>query len=391
MRLGVAGLGRAFMLMLPTLRTDPRIRLVAATAPRSESREAFASEFSASTYDSVDALAADPTVEAIYIATPHQLHADHVLACLHQGKHVLVDKPLAVSMLDADRMVAAAAEAGVHLIVGPSHSFDAPVVLARQLIDSGHYGRVRMLHALNFTDFLYRPRRPEELQTEAGGGVLFSQGIHQIDIVRLLCGGLASQVYAMTGRWDPDRPTEGAYSAMIGFESGAFASLTYSGYAHFDSDTWMGDIGELGHVKSPAHYGQARKALQGLSPDAEQRLKTARTYAPGAEPPIPTHHEHFGPIIVLCEHADLRLTPDGVEVSGDHDRSFVKAPPLQIPRESVIDTLIAAVRDDQAPIQDGAWGRASLEICHAILQSADSGVAVTLARQCSITKREADA
>lgn len=386
-RLGVAGLGRAFMLMVPTFQRDPRIRLVAAAAPRAESRAAFEAEFGGRGHPSVEALAADPEVEAIYVATPHQMHAEHVCAALDGGKHVLVDKPLSVSMDDADRMVEAAERAGRHLIVGPSHSFDAPVALARRLIEGGTHGAVRMVQALNYTDFLYRPRRPEELRTEEGGGVLFSQGVHQIDIVRLLCGGLARQVQAMTGAWDPERATEGAYSALVSFEGGAFATLTYSGYAHFDSDVWMDGVGELGAPKSPDGYGGARRALAGLDPEAEARLKTTRTFGQGAAPAEARHHEHFGPVIALCDRADLRLTPDGVEVSGDTERRFEAAPRGDVPRVEVVDALVGAVRDGRAPVQSGAWGRASLELCHAILEAARTGAPVTLTRQCNTEGR----
>lgn len=385
LRLGVAGLGRAFVLMLPTFRADSRLRLVACAAPREESRAAFAAEFGGRGHETVEALAADPDVEAIYIATPHQMHAEHVVAAAEAGKHVLVDKPLAVSMSDGARMVDAAQAAGVHLIVGPSHSFDAPVQLAREIIESGEFGRLRMVQAFNYTDFLYRPRRPEELVTSEGGGVIFSQAVHQIDVVRLLAGGLATSVAAVTGAWDRERPTEGAYSGLVTFEGGTFASLTYSGYAHFDSDVWMEGVGELGHHKDPAKYGAARKALAGIPREREAAAKATRTYGAGSEPPAPSHHEHFGPVIALCDRADLRLTPDGVEVFADTTRSFRRAPFGEVPRRTVIDALWAAVREGKAPAQTGAWGLASLELCHAILEAAEKKEWVPLVRQVPVT------
>lgn len=380
-RLGVAGLGRAFVLMLPTFRADDRLRLVAAAAPRAESRAAFAAEFGGRGHADVPALCADPEVEAIYIATPHQMHEAHVLAAAAAGKAVLVDKPLAVTMEAGARMVAACADAGVPLIVGPSHSFDPPVELARQIIASGEFGALRMVQALNYTDFLYRPRRPEELRTEEGGGILFSQAIHQIDIVRLLAGGRGRRVTALTGAWDAARPTEGAYTALMEFEGGILASLTYSGYAHFDSDRWMGDVGELGHDKGPAGYGAARRALAGLDGAGEVALKARRTYG-GADAPRPAaHHEHFGPVIACCDRADLRLTPDGVEINGDTERSFRPAPRRAAPRATVVDALWQALREGRAPVQTGAWGLASLEVCHAILAAAERRAWVDLARQ----------
>jgi|TARA_R110002051_G_scaffold312932_2_gene388557 phthalate 4,5-cis-dihydrodiol dehydrogenase len=381
-RFGVVGLGRAFMLMLPGFRADPRVKLVAAAAPREQSRNAFEAEFGGRTYADIKGLCADPEIEAIYVATPHQFHCAHVIAAAKAGKHVLVDKPLSVSMEDGTAMVSAAREAGIHLIVGPSHSFDGPVAQARALIDSGALGRVRMIQALNYTDFLYRPRRPEELRTKEGGGVLFSQGVHQIDIVRLLAGGLASSVTAMTGAWDPARPTEGAYSALLDFQGSAFASLTYSGYAHFDSDEWMGWIGELGHPKSPEAYGGARKALQAVdTADAEAALKSTRTYGAGEAPPAASHHEHFGPIIVLCERGDLRLTPTGLHVYDNFEKSFRPAPVLRFPRAEVFDAVVNAVRGNRAPAQTGAWGLATLEVCYAILEAARTGTSVALNHQ----------
>jgi phthalate 4,5-cis-dihydrodiol dehydrogenase len=381
-RLGAAGLGRGFMLTLPSLRHDPHTRLVACAAPREESRAAFLSEFDGQAHASVETLCSDPAVEAIYIATPHQMHRDHVLSAARAGKHILVDKPLAITMADALAIVAVAQDAGVHLITGPSHSFDQPIETARALIASGEYGPVRMIHAMNYTDFLYRPRRPEELDTERGGGVIFSQAIHQVDMVRALMGCRATRVTAMTGAWDPARPTEGAYTTIIAFESGGFASLTYSGYAHFDSDSLQGWVDELGTPKDETTYGKARKALASLaSPADEPALKSGRTYGAAEAPSPAPNAEHFGPVTISCDKADLRLTPKGVEIWSDFERSFVASSPDPTPRSPVLRALYNAIRHDTPPLQSGNWGAASLEICHAILSSAQGGGAVALHHQ----------
>jgi phthalate 4,5-cis-dihydrodiol dehydrogenase len=372
--------------MLPSLRADPRIQLAAAAAPRASSRDAFAAEFGGAVYPDVAALCADPNVEAVYVATPHQLHTEHVITALQAGKHVLVDKPLAVTLPDAKRMVDAAKQADRHLIVGPSHSFDPPVMRAREMIASGQYGALRMIQALNYTDFLYRPRRPEELRTKDGGGVIFSQAIHQIDIVRLLAGGEATHVSAMTGAWDAARPTEGAFAALLGFRSGAFATLSYSGYGHFDSDEWMGGIGELGQTKAPDAVGKARRTLASVAADDEIRLKTNRTFGAANAPPQAVQNEHFGPVIALCDKADLRLAPDGVHIYRAEGQSFTLVPLNPVPRKPVLDALFAAVRHDSPPAQTGAWGLASLEVCHAILRSAEEGCNVALTHQVAVNE-----
>ena len=371
LRLGVAGLGRAFTLMLPTLTRHPRVEVVAAADPRPEARRRFESDFRARAHESVAALCADASVEAVYVATPHGDHADHAILAAQHRKHVLVEKPMAISLDEATRMIDAASAAAVHLVVGPSHSFDAPIARVRAIVESGAAGRVRMITAVNYTDFLYRPRRPEELDTAKGGGVVFSQAAHQVDIVRLIAGARASFVRALTGAWDAARATEGAYAALVGFEDGAYASLAYSGYGHFDSDEFCAGVSELGRPKGAAH-GKARRALARAASN-EAQAKAARNYG-GAdyEPPagVAPWHEHFGLVIVACERADLRPMPNGVMVYGDDDARFDPIAPPQVPRAEVIDELADAVLLDRPPRHDGAWGRATLEACLAILESA---------------------
>ena len=388
LRLGVAGLGRAFTLMLPTLARHPRVRLVAAADPLAEARNRFHADFNARAYESIEALCADPDVEAIYVATPLQHHAAHVMTAAAAGKHVLVEKPMALSVDEASAMTQAAREAGVQLVVGHSHGFDAPIRRAREIVASGELGRVRMISALNFTDFLYRPRRPEELDTQRGGGVLFSQAAHQVDIVRLLGGGLVKTVRTAAGAWDPRRGTEGAYSALLTFEDESFASLTYSGYGHFDSDEFCEWVGETGREKDPGAYGQTRRAL-GLAAGAEEEAaaKSARNYGganyrdPSRESPW---HEHFGLVIVSCERGDIRPTPKGVTVYGDESRRVEALAKPPVPRAEVLDELCDAALLGRAPLHDGRWGLATLEVCLAMLQSAREGGEARLRHQVAV-------
>lgn len=387
MRIGVIGLGRAFTLMLPTFLHDPRVNLVAAADPLAAARARFEADFQAPAFDSVEALCAHPDVQVVYVSTPHQFHADHVCLAAAHGKHVLVEKPMALTLDECTRMIDATTRAGVHLLVGHSHSFNSPIRRAREIIDSGVYGRVRMIHAMNYTDFLYRPRRPEELDTQAGGGVLHSQAAHQIDIVRLLGGGLVTSVRAFTGNWDASRPTEGAYSALLGFEGGAFASATYSGYGHFDSDFLLGGIGEMGQLKNPSDHGAARRRLrQAVSTAQETALKAARNYGgaqytPSTSLPTGLAHQHFGHLVVSCEGADLRPGPRGIAIDTDDQQLFEALPAPVIPRHEVIDELFAAVVHDLAPVHSGPWARATTEVCLQILASARTQAECLLSHQ----------
>lgn len=385
-RIGVLGMGRAFTLMVPTFAAEPRVRLVAAYDPRSGARQAFEREFAGRAFESAEAVCADSEVEWVYIATPHPMHAEHVQLAARYGKHVMVEKPMALSLTDCDAMIDACARAGVMLMVGHSHSHNAPVRLALSLIRQGRIGAVKLVHTMHFTDFLYRPRRPEELDTARGGGVAFSQAAHQLDIVRLLAGGRVRSVRAAAGRWDTTRPTEGAYCALLFFESGAFANVTYNGYGFFDTDTLMEGFGELGTRKVPNAHQLTRARLRSVNDEAaEAALKAERNFGGSLYQPAasgaPAAWQHFGPTLVCGELGDLRLTPLGVELIDEQGIQFIAAPAPRIARSEVIDELWAAARDRIPPLHDGAWSRATVEACLALLESDRLGQDVVLTRQ----------
>ena len=368
MRIGAAGLGRAFTLMLPTLVADARVELVAAADPRAEARKQFSADFGGKAYASVEEMCADAAVDVVYVATPHQFHAQHARLAFKAGKHALVEKPMALTLDECRSMVDAARAAKRELIVGHSHSFDAPVRRTRELIASSKYGKLRMITAMMFTDFLYRPRRPEELDTARGGGAVYNQAAHHVDIVRLLGGGQLRSVRAQTGAWDPARPTEGAYSALLTFEDGAFATITYSGYAHFDSDEFTGWIGEGGQKKDANAYGATRKLLAG----DEVQIKNARNYGGAQQQKAASGllHQHFGVLIASCERADLRPLPEGIWIYADGEKKLEPLPAPKVQRADVIDELYAAVVEGKAPVHDGEWALATTEACIAILRSA---------------------
>lgn len=383
-RLGVAGLGRAFTVMLPTFTGDARIQLVAAADTRAEARQRFAADLSAKTYASVEELCVDPAVEAVYVATPHEYHARHATLAAQHGKHLLVEKPMALTLAECATIVDAARRSNIHLIVGHSHSFDAPVRRLRALIESGDFGRVHMINAINYTDYLYRPRRPGELDTARGGGAVFNQAAHQVDIVRLIGGGRVASVRAAAGSWDASRPTEGAYAALLTFENGTFASLTYNGYGHFDSDEFQGWVGEMGQTKTP-YAGAFRHRF--AKPQDELAFKNARNYGGSEFRPPDVHavaHQHFGTLLVSCERADLRALPNGVMIYQNGSARLDALPPPTVPRVEVIDELYRAVVHGEAPLHDGAWAMATLEVMLAILRSAREGRDVTLSYQVAL-------
>jgi phthalate 4,5-cis-dihydrodiol dehydrogenase len=384
LRLGVAGLGRAFSLMLPALSGDPGVALVAGADPRPEARRRFAADFSAAAYETAEQLCADPSVEVVYVASPHQHHAGHAILAAEHGKHALVEKPMALTIADCQSMIEAARRARTTLIVGHSHSFDAPIRRARALVESGEFGAVRMINAFNYTDFIYRPRRPEELDGVLGGGAVFNQVAHQVDIVRLIGGGRVRTVRAVTGAWDKSRPVEGAYAALLTFADGACASLTYSGYGNFDSDEFQGWIGEMGRKKGAGAFQSTQRFADA---ETEAAFKAARNYggnayqAPG---PGSSAHQTFGTLIVSCEGADLRPLPDGVSIYRRGEVRHESLPSPAVPRAEVIDELYDAIVNGKPPIHDGAWAMATLEVLLAILRSAREGCEIALQHQVAL-------
>ncbi len=382
--LGVIGLGMAGAVMVRAAARHPGVVLTAAADPHAAPREAFGRDFNARTYADARALCEDAAVEAVYIATPHQFHAEHAIAAAEGGKHVILEKPMALTLADCDRIIVAAERAKVHLIVGHTHAFDPAVREMRRIIASGEMGALGMIASWNYTNYLYRPRRPEELDTSKGGGILFNQVPHQIETVRLIGGGLVKSVRAQVGVLDPARPTEANCTAFLEFANGVAASLVYSGYDFFDSDELHFWVSERGSMKQAAH-GASRRALRAhQGPEAALRTSSVGYGAPDqGEPP---HQPHFGVTIATCARGDLRASADGVFVYSEEGKREVALPDggRYSGRLNVLDDMRAAIATGRSPVHDGRWGKATLEVALAIQQSARERREIALAHQVGI-------
>jgi phthalate 4,5-cis-dihydrodiol dehydrogenase len=371
LRLGIVGLGLAGPLMTHAAAANPGIELVAAADPGSAPREAFARDFGARVYADAEQLFMDESVQAVYIGTPHQLHEPHAVAALRHGKHVVVEKPLALTLADCDAIVAATRASAVRLIVGHTHGFDPNVRLIRQQIRSGEFGPLALVALSNYTDFLYRPRRPEELDTALGGGIIYNQLPHQIDIARLLADSPVTRVRAASGVLDPARPTEGLVNVFLKFASGASASILYSGYDFFDSDELHGRVGELGHLKPAGREGAARRSLAALA-HAETKERAGRLVYGVFRPEPPSYPPHFGLLTATCARGDLRFSERGVAVYDANGRRELQPPvgPQQTGHDVLLEELLHAVHTGTDAVQNAEWGRATVQVLLAVLQSA---------------------
>ncbi len=379
LRVGVVGLGAAGLAFVPALQNHPGYQWVAyadpaVTAEAAQSATALTPRIKA--YASLQELLLHPGLDAVIVATPTPLHARQVQLLAAAGLHVLVEKPMATTVDDARAMVQACERAGVVLLVGHSHGYDAPVMAMRAVIEGGELGAVGMAHTWCYSDWVYRPRRPEELFSALGGGVTFRQGAHQFDILRLLCGGRARSVRAKAFDWDPQRRTVGAHTAFIDFDGGPAATAVYNGYGGFSSMDLCFDISEWGLHQPPGQRPTVQRPQPGQDEAAAKRER-----APNAIAAAAPHTPFFGITLVSCERGDIRQAPNGLRI---HTLEGVREMPVSVqrsPRERVLDEWHAAIQGGTAALHSGAWGLANLELCVAALESSRSGREVMLREQ----------
>ncbi len=374
--LGIVGLGGGAGQMIPAFVKHPFIHLIAAADIDNDPLDAFRRAFQGDTYLRAEELCQRPDIDAVYIATPNQFHTEHVLMALENGKHVLVEKPMTLSLEDADRMIAAAERHGKQLAVNVKHSFEPRIQKLRDMVRSGELGRLRMLNYWYFNDWLYSPRTPEELNPDLGGGVPWRQGPHQIDILRTIAGGLVRSVRAMTGVWDERRLVAGCYASYLEFEDGVVATAVYSGHDHFNSKTFTLQVDAGTEWTDPPVYARARKALQQAgSEEAETALKRSRRFGGAADQgsgqtPQPSSPWILGgPLVVSFDQGDVRLTPNGLMVYGDEDMWEMALPPDTDGRDGIVNQLYDAAINGTRPANDGLWGKATLEVLLALFRS----------------------
>lgn len=388
LRLGFAGLGEAATRVLPELAELPYIKITAAADLRKNAFERFRRDFQGETYESVEQMCQSPKVDAVYVATPHELHAQHALIALENRKHVIVEKPMALTLEECEKMNSAADKYGVKLLCGHTKSFDPPIRKMREIIKSGELGKVCMIHTWNFNDFMVRPYPDHELAMSRG--VVLNQGPHQVDIVRLLGGGMIKSVRAMAGRWDPTRPGEGGYACYLEFENGVPATIVYSGYGFFDTSELHWWIGEGGQPRDPDANVKARRHYKSISgPGREKAIEEfkeqlrygARDLHQGSvghgwdleetgDQRNRRHQKYFGPLIVTCEKGDMRQSQDGILIYGEEEKREIPLSQAMVGRQAEVTELYEAVMNGRPMSHDGRWGEATLEVCLAILQSA---------------------
>ncbi|MEE9291209.1 MAG: Gfo/Idh/MocA family oxidoreductase [Alphaproteobacteria bacterium] len=379
LRVGIAGLGVASSQVLPVFGQDTPYVLAGGADNRAEARAAFEDAYHRPTFATVAELCAQGDVDAVWISTPNTLHAEHAICAARNGKHVICEKPMAVNLRECDRMIASARKHGVQFLQGHSKIYQAPIKAIREVVASGRLGRVIQISAFNSNDWLQRPRLAPELDTTLGGGLVYRQGPHLVDIVRFIGGGMIESVSGVTGRADPHFDTEGHFNALLQFEGGAAASLTFNGYGYFDASELTWDIGESGMVQSKGRRFPGKPRLTGPA-DIQQKRAVAMQRAPATGAEVKRRQPFFGLTVVACERGMIRQSPDGIYVYTEDGREEIVSAKGH-GREFELLELRDALVQGRDVFPDGTWGKATLEVCLAIMASSKDGRARRMRHQ----------
>lgn len=234
LKFGLAGTGVGgdfIARALAQLKLEGVAELVAVAGRKGVKTEEFARRHGAKRwYTSFEQLVSDPEVDAVAISTPHYMHFPQALAAIDAGKHVLVDKPMAITLKEADEMIARAERKGVALGVVFEYRFDPLIEKVKGLVDSGRLGRLILGEAFvewYRTQEYYASSDWRGRWATEGGGALINQAIHTIDLLLWLMGD-AEELWALTGTFAHSIEVEDLAVAAVRFRSGAFGAVVGS-------------------------------------------------------------------------------------------------------------------------------------------------------------------
>ncbi len=224
-KLGSIGLGWWGGVLATGAASIDGVEIAGCFARSDERRNQFAAEHGCEAFDSLDGLL-DSDIHAVLIATPHTTHADLVVAAAKAGKHVFVDKPLTLTVAEANRAVSAAEEAEVVLQVGHNRRRQPANREIKRMIESGELGSLHAVTSIHAAPLLFNPNlapwRRQLEETPVGG--MAALGVHQVDNFHYLAGPI-SGVFATSARLLPDGEVDDTSNVLFRFESGAQGHL----------------------------------------------------------------------------------------------------------------------------------------------------------------------
>ena len=225
LNLGIAGAGLIGRAHVERMRRSGDCRLAAIADPGPEA-VAYAGSLGVAHYVDLEAMLAAERLDGVIVATPNAAHAPNALSCIRRGLPILIEKPLAESLANAERIVEAAERARVPVLVGHHRRHNPMLQQARDIVRSGGIGRVATVSA--FAAFL----KPDGYfdtawRREPGGGPVLINLIHLIDDLRFLLGEIA-EIRAIGSNAIRGFPVEDSTAAVLRFESGALGTIALS-------------------------------------------------------------------------------------------------------------------------------------------------------------------
>src|SRR4051794_5139761 len=392
--MGMVGIGVGGAEILPAMDSTEGIELYAGADINPTTRERFQERYpEAKVFDSIESMCADPDLDAVWISTPNRFHAPHTIYALEHGKHVVVEKPMALSIQEAGAMNEAAAKHNRILTAGHTDSYGFHIRAMRRIINSGRIGQLSSLQAIAFTDWIVRPRSAEEQDPAQGAGVVWRQTPHQVDSMRLLGGGLVRSVRGTTKADVAYRPFSTFYSAYLEFEDGTPAYVFHDGKGYFFT-------GELLNGQQNSRYTweqrrELRAAMNAGARDDEADKQALRIGGENAGNQFtePSRAERYmgnpdaGIVLVSAERGAMRASPHGVFVydeDGQHDVDLSVNNTGPAGRRGELVEFHKSVVEGKAPFHDGRWGMATLEVALAIMESARERKEIMLSHQVAV-------
>ena len=231
LRTALIGCGKVGATHADALAALPASDLVAVCDRTQAGADAFAARYGVAAFTDVATMVREAGVQAVSVCTPHPVHADAIEAAAANGAHVIVEKPLAATLADCDRAIAACEAAGVQLGVISQRRFYPPIVRMKAAIDEGRIGRPALatVDILGWRDAAYYASNPwRGTWAGEGGGVLVNQAPHQLDLLQWLMG----PVEELFGYWDnlahPGIEVDDTAVAVVRFRGGGLATILLS-------------------------------------------------------------------------------------------------------------------------------------------------------------------
>ena len=347
-RFAILGPGKVARVHADALARIPDASLIAVSGRNLERAESLAAAYGARSDPGLEATIERGGIDAVILCTPHPLHAEQAIAAARAGLHVVVEKPMALSVEDADAMIAAARDVGVVLSVVSQRRWYAPVRRVKEAIEGGRIGQpgLASVEVLGWrgADY-YAMDAWRGTQEGEGGGVLVNQAVHQLDLLRWFLGPVA-EVDAWTSNVNhPELDVEDTVVAAIRFTSGALASFVAS------------------NSQRPGLYANVHvHGRNGASVGVETDVGSS--FVAGVTLPSPPRNDLW--TIPGEEGApDRWVEEDAAELEG--------VDPATHHHELQLRDIVAAIRDGRPPAVDGAEGRATVELLEAIYRAARTG------------------